>query len=170
MDSNAGRSRLNLYQLQGTRWDWRRRRRQTHDRRRYGTGTAQEMPIGEHVIFDRWATYGAQTQSAVKSAANGCAPVLWEGAENRRPSHRATSWVTSLLGFVDLHSENRYHRQLIMPQHTRDGRRAFSIAGPTGLELVTWRLTNSQIRRVFLTVLNSFLRQFCLVSAMWPAH
>jgi len=34
----------------------------------------------------------------------------------------------------------------------------------------THYLTNSEIRRVVLTALNSFLRQFCLSLLIWPAH
>jgi len=61
-----------------------------------------------------------------------------------------------------LRSANRH--QLIVPRCRLNtyGRRAFSIAGPK--RSGTRYLTSSEIRRVVLTVLSSFLRQSFLVS------
>ena len=68
---------------------------------------------------------------------------------------------TLLLGFVCVPQTDTSSSYLaVVSTH---GRRAFSIAGPVVLRSGTRYLTNSEIRRVVLTVLSSFLRQSCLV-------
>jgi len=105
-------------------------------------------------VTPRWASLaGCARESYLQDGCHGVPLSSWSG------TYLADHFTTSsdIASRLPLRSANRH--QLIVPRGCRlntYGRQAFSISGPTRC------LTSSEIRRVVLTVLSSFLRQSCL--------